>query len=186
MNTNRRMLGVGLVAVVAGVLSLPWTASARAPKSEGSNPLESLIRYSKLRSIHFIAHAAIWVVPHDDQVRGTGEFEFWAAADRYRVRCVTSRQLGLASDLEIAFDGDRWQMFEHEHGLLALKKGDNPMMVLALPNPLFLPLDFLSLQTDTCPICAVRLTDLQDPSFWSRRTQTARLINSPPSDAKSP
>jgi hypothetical protein len=180
------MFSVGFVAVVAGILSLPWTASARAPKSEASNPLESLIRYSKLRSIHFIAHAAIWVVPHDDQVRGTGEFEFWAVADRYRVRCVTSRQLELASDLEVAFDGDRRQMFEHEHGLLTVKRGDNPTMPLALPNPLFLPLDFLSPDTDTCRLCAVRLTDLQDPRFWSRRTQTAHLVNSSTSDAKNP
>jgi hypothetical protein len=59
-------------------------------------------------------------------------------------------------------------------------------MPLALPNPLFLPLDFLSPATDTCQICAIRLTDLQDPRFWSRLTQAAHLITRPSSDAKSP
>ena len=186
---NRRLLSFGLLPAVlgTGILCLSWTASARAPGSELVGPLDSLIRYSNIHSIHFIAHATIWLAPQGEQpqpvVRGTGEFEFWADADRYRVRCVTAPQLQLATDLEIAFDGERRQQFSPRMAMLIVKKGNDSSMPLALPNPLFLPLDFLNPETDACKVCAIRLTDLQDPRFWSRRTQTARKLDVPSSVA---
>ncbi len=179
---NRRLCRRGFIAasLVGGVLGLPWTAAAGAPGIEGTDPLGSLKRYANIRSIHLLAHAAFGLAAHDDQPagRGTGEFEFWAEADRYRVRCVTSPALGLASDRDIAFDGSRVQSFDRESGLLTIKKGADAQMTVALPNPLFLPLEFLNPGADPCPFCATRLVDLQDPGFWSRRTKAARPFDS--------
>jgi len=47
-------------------------------------------------------------------------------------------------------------------------------MPVACPNPLFMPLDFLSPDADDCKACGTRLSDLADATRWSSLKQGAR------------
>jgi hypothetical protein len=173
-------------AALAGALALSATAAVLALVSAGGGAQEAerekavrglgrlRDKYAAVNTVHL--SAGVKVVLHGKELRaGNGAYEFWAQGDRYRVRSRTDKQLGLKTDFDVAYDGARFYMLDHSLGVLSYRRKDEPRSVTALPNPLFLPVDFLSGDDDDCPLCALRLPDLkaEDPRWGSRSAALA-------------
>lgn len=115
--------------------------------------------FAALASVHMEADVRI----AKGGVSGTGTFQFWADGDKYRINCSTpSKRLGLMSDLQIAFDGGRFQFYHADAEVLSLLDGDRPTVPTAVPNPFFLPADYLSRDSDSCPGCQLKLRDFRE------------------------
>ncbi len=171
---NRRMLPI--VPLLGALGLIVGSAAAARADDVAANPFDFLNRYSRIHSVHLIAHATISMGAHDDYPaqRGKGEVEFWADGERYRLRCVSPQYMGLAADVDVAFDGEHKQWFDRETGFLRVRKGDDSKTRSSIPNPFFLPVDFLNRETDSCLFCTVRLVDIQDKVFRDARLRTAR------------
>lgn len=103
-----------------------------------------------------------------DQPPVTGLFDLLASNGRYRYRTDVSRSNPILTHYEIAFDGNRWQMFDREAGLLSYQRAEPTMNPMGIPNPMMLVWDFLSPDSDSCAACRLDLTDLASPQVWAR------------------
>ena len=178
MERAARRLARGLlrgVPVVVTLLAL-GTPGARAQDLLGA--LESLrASYQALESVHLVASAEIFIGsdPTGTSAAGMGEFEYWAEEDRYRIACRTPPRLGLAPNVQVAFNGALFQLLLEEMATLSIQAADARQLPVALPNPLFLPLDFVSPDDSECDGCALRMTDLKALELWDRRVSAARV-----------
>jgi len=69
---------------------------------------------------------------------------------------------------------------------LSYRKQDEPKSHVALPNPFFLPLDFLSNNDDGCRACELRLRDLKSQSTtWKNRSNALEVKSQRQSNGKS-
>jgi hypothetical protein len=93
-------------------LVLLLLAGSSVPGVAETTPLDALrARYSRIRSIHFVARAHPWVAEEKKPTAsGMIAFEYWADGDRYRMKCHSDPGLGLTRDMEVAFDGTYWQI----------------------------------------------------------------------------
>jgi hypothetical protein len=120
-------------------------------------------RYSRVRSVHVYATAKIII--YEERIReGAGSFEYWVDGDRYRINCRTDSQLALLNDTDLAYDGGRFYHLDRHASILSYRKLDEEKSFSALPNPFFLPVDFLSNDSDECRLCKLRLKDFRAPS----------------------
>lgn len=128
-------------------------------------------KYAAVRSVHIAAKAII----HLDGANarsGSGSYEYWADGERYRIKCYTDPHLELVSDTEFAYDGKRFYFLDRKSGILSYRVQDELRSFAALPNPLFLPVDFLSGDDDDCLFCALRLPEFKSKSErWSKRIE---------------
>ena len=120
-------------------------------------------KYSRVRSVHVIASAKI-IIYQSPRREGIGSFEYWADGDRYRINCRTDLQLGLQTDTDLAYDGGRFYYLDRQTKVLSYRKLDEEKSFSALPNPFFLPVDFLSNDNDECVFCKLRLKDFRSTS----------------------
>jgi hypothetical protein len=90
-------------------------------------------------------------------------YEYWAKGAFFKLHSPIDPRLGLSEVTDVAFNGQIWQVAIHG-GLettLTIEGRDHPAMPTFLPNPLFLPLWFLSPEdSELCPLCELRLSDL--------------------------
>jgi hypothetical protein len=149
-------------------LVLLLLAGSSVPGVAETTPLDALrARYSRIRSIHFVARAHPWVAEEKKPTAsGMIAFEYWADGDRYRMKCHSDPGLGLTRDMEVAFDGTYWQMLDVPASTIHFQRQESQQVPIACPNPLFLALDFLSPDTEECPACGIRLRDLSDGGRW--------------------
>lgn len=171
-----RLMSVIALAAATSVAALITLVGAAAPVNQAANPFDALrSRYARVHSIHFLASATMWREPVPGVQRsGNALFEFWADTNRYRISCSSDPNLGLMGDVEIAFDGQNWQYLDRESQVLRLLQKDVPQAPTAIHNPLFLPLEFLNPDGDSCRGCTTRLQDLQDARLWSNRLRAVR------------
>jgi len=155
---------VALVLVVAG------GGAQEREKERAARSLGKLReRYAAVKTAHVSASVKLAVYGKEFRA-GTGTFEYWVEDERYRVRSRTDRQLGLKADFDVAYDGARFYLLDRSQGLLSYREKDEPRSMTSLPNPLFLPVDYLSGDDDDCPLCALRLSDFKAESLrWSSR-----------------
>jgi hypothetical protein len=126
-------------------------------------------KYAAVESVHLSADVKLAVYGADFRV-GSGAYEYWAQGDRYRIKSRTDSQLGLKTDYDIAYDGKRFYLLDHSMAVLSYRRKDEPRSVAALPNPLFLPVDYLSSDDDDCPLCSLRLPDFKSENGrWKSR-----------------
>ncbi len=148
------------VLVGGGVLSSAATAGTA---------MEALrARYGRMKSVHLVTHAAISIFAEKGKpgVSGGLFFEYWADGNRYRIKCSTDRVLNLASDVQIAYDGHESQLYDPVASILSLSSAESRQLPMACLNPLFMPLDFLSPDTNECMACGTMLQDLADANRW--------------------
>lgn len=121
-----------------------------------------------VESIHLRAQLEIWVAPEETEVGrdllGTGSFEYWESGGRFHALASVPPALGLSQVGEAAFDGRSYQIFMPVGGVLSINGPNQRMWPLPVRNPLFLPLKMLDPNSDECPACALRLTDLAGTS----------------------
>jgi hypothetical protein len=129
--------------------------------------LSALVRtYARLQSLHARAHVLIAQADNRGRSRSSTvmTYEYWESGARYRSRCDLDPRLEVLLFPELAFDGKLFQVVARGglRTVLCIATGDrrtNPMLVR---NPLLLPLFFLNPEDrDRCPLCDLRLADLQ-------------------------
>jgi len=142
---------------------------AGADKEKAIRQLErTRERYSAIKSVRLAADVKIAIYGKDFRA-GVGTYEYWAEGDRYRVKSRTDKHLGLKTDFDVAYNGKRFYLLDHRQKVLSYRQNDAPRTTVALPNPLFLPVDYLSNDDDECALCALRLSDF--------KTENARSSN---------
>ncbi len=166
MTGLRRTLRAAGAAALASSLGAPCAATASA-----AGDLSALRdAYLGVRSVHVRAQARIEVARAGKaRVSGLGSFEYWWDRGRYRIECRSDPALGLANDVDIAYDGARYQYFERSALILSYQAGEPEQVPTALPNPWLLAFEFLSREGDACPGCRVRHADLADEALWRAR-----------------
>jgi hypothetical protein len=168
-----KFFAVVLLAAIAiatfSALTAPARNGAGADKETAIRHLErAREKYSAIRSVHLAADVKIALYGGDFRA-GSGTYEYWAEGDRYRVKSRTDKHLGLKTDFDVAYDGKRFYLFDPKLKVLSFQHQDAPRMTVALPNPFFLPVDYLSNDDDECVLCALRLSDF--------KTENARSSN---------
>lgn len=164
------------VLVVASIASATIYGALISLKQNASSNEKPLMALEKLRrkyaaigSVHIIADAKITIYGEDSRV-GFGTFEYWAQGDKYRIKCRTDPKLELNTDLDFGYNGERFHFFDQRAGTLSYGSTDDFRSHAALPNPLFLPVDYLSNDDDDCRLCKLRLSDTKsDKGRWSTR-----------------
>jgi hypothetical protein len=134
--------------------------------------------YRTLSTVHLEA-AVSFNFP--DRV-GTGTFEYWAKGAKYRLRATVDPRLGLASGLEAAYDGVRYQNLYLDDARLSLQRENPGQIPTPFSNPFFLPVSFLSSAEEACGACELTLSDLSDEKRWLSRVGEARGIREKSSD----
>jgi hypothetical protein len=146
-------------ATIYGKLTSQKQNESKSEKSASS--LENLRRkYAEINSVHIAADAKIALYGSKFTV-GLGSFEYWAQGNRYRYSCRTDKSLKLATDLDVAYNGERFQFLDLRAGTLSYRSLDEVRSTAALPNPLFLPVEYLSKEDDDCVLCRLRLSDMK-------------------------
>jgi hypothetical protein len=131
-------------------------------------------KYAEINSVHLVADAKIVIFGARFAV-GVGSFEYWAQGNEYRYKCRTDKSLKLATDLDVAYNGERFQFLDLRSGTLSYRLSDDVRSTAALPNPLFLPVEYLSKEDDDCSLCRLRLTDMKaNNERWNTRSQGLR------------
>lgn len=185
--TKRLALRIVVVLVLSvGASVVVWAAIRRLDPIGDSIPnlqltddrdkLENLRRpYAAIKSVHIKAEAQIALYGDNFRV-GKGSYEYWAEANRYKVKCHTDERLGLLPDVDLAYNGQRFFHLDRGSGLLVYKNQDIAATIGALPNPLFMPVNFLSPEDDNCRFCALRMIDFKSQiARWSERAALAKV-----------
>lgn len=140
-----------------------------ASAQDAHRAIDSMRRaYQSMWSVHMLAEATITRSLATGQT-GNGTFEYWAEGDKYRIKCTTDPLLQAMPDVEYSFDGAEFRFLDHASGILARQRGNVAELATALPNPLFVPLTFLSDESDSCNACALSLEQAQDDQRWHAR-----------------
>ncbi|HBB86806.1 MAG TPA: hypothetical protein DC047_04255 [Blastocatellia bacterium] len=184
-NSKGLQLATGLILAViafatATVVVFPIVRDAHGDSPQvGPNQSKekSLLELEKLRqnyamvkSIHIVADAKVAVFGASFRV-GKGSYEYWAEGDSYKMKCHTDPNVGLLADVDVAYDGKQFYFLDHASGTLSYQQQDVMKTTGALPNPLFMPVDFLSIDDDDCHFCALRMTDFKSASApWKNRS----------------
>ncbi|MFN2453834.1 MAG: hypothetical protein ABR577_06395 [Pyrinomonadaceae bacterium] len=167
------LAAVTILSVAAATVFILFTSAdtkVKGNKDKSVRALEGLrAKYASINSVHLTADANIALFGSNFRA-GTGTFEYWAEGNRYRIKCHTDKHLGFKTDLDISYDGKRFCFFDRGSGILSYRQKDDLRSQIALPNPLFLPVDYLSIDDDECPLCVLRLSDVKSQSSrWNSR-----------------
>jgi hypothetical protein len=125
-----------------------------------------LAAFAALRSVHL--RARVLVTPTSAaRPQGIGvspaSYEYWGEGGLYHILAPIDPRLGQSQVMEQAFDGGSSQLVMQMGlvKLLNLAAVDNPSSFVAMRNPLFLPIWFLTPEdSDLCPLCELRIGDL--------------------------
>ncbi len=82
--------------------------------------------------------------------------------------------MGLAPNLESAYDGKLYQILYLDDSRLSLWRKDPRQTPAPFPNPLYLPVSFLGLSGDSCDTCEWKSGDIRDSNRWLQRLSMAR------------
>jgi len=165
-------------------------ASAERTNIEDGQEKEKAVRnlermrekYSAVRSVHLAAVFKMTIYGKDSRT-GSGTYEYWAEGDRYRIKSLTGKHLGLKTDFDVAYDGKRYYLLDTKLKVLSYQQKDVPGTFTALPNPFYLPIDYLSNDDDDCALCALRLTDFKTEDARSGHRVKSLVVKSERRDA---
>lgn len=118
-----------------------------------------LDQFSTLSSVHLEAEVVISIETPDGPLFGTGSFSFWEQGDLFKIRCETEGIEGLMTDVEWAYDGEESLLWFLDANTLTENNSLTAEAPTALPNPFFLPVEFLS-RRQVCPTCRASLNDI--------------------------
>jgi hypothetical protein len=128
--------------------------------------------YANIYSVHMRADLVI----ERGGVKTIGSYEYWADGDKYRINCATGGAPGLMGDVQYAYDGSQFQFLNSEADALSYQTGDVERLPTAVPNPFFLPVDYLNPDQDSCPGCVLRLRHLRgEPRAFQSKIDASDL-----------
>lgn len=166
---TRNDSAVGMLLTLVGLSSSGLVAAERSAAA-----LRDL--YKGPGSVHL--RASVEVTVHrplgKDQVapvQGSGFVEHWEQGDRFRTVVWIDPDLGLMGNIDIAYDGDDYQLYLLDSQTLAVERppfrshGLLPVPT-PVPNPFYLPVSYLAPSDDDCPACQLTLEFLRQDGVW--------------------
>jgi hypothetical protein len=172
MYTNKKIIAslLGVAFLMAVQTGFAQTSSDTARAIQALENLRGL--YEGLESAQFSATTKTYLGENVSieraEIVGSGSYDYHADFDKYRVDCSTESRLNLAEDALVAFDGRQFQYLSRSMSLLSLQTERPQSLPTALPNPLFLPVDFSTTDQDDCPGCQLDLVNVADPRRWQQ------------------
>lgn len=106
--------------------------------------------------------------PKDPEFYRTFEYSYVASGPKYRSKCklVSASQTNVARLFESGFDGISYFGYDSDNRSMTLLKGSpRGDRGESYRNPLVAPFMFLSKESDDCPACGLRFTDISSPGF---------------------
>jgi hypothetical protein len=183
----QRSRGLCLLLLLLVAMPLAGGVKRAEPAGEEEDFLRRLEQtYGKLTSVHLSSRFTMTIYRGEDgevlgePVVGSGEFEYWAEGTKYRFRYEVDPQLELLASNEVAYDGQTYQRYLVADDVLALHTGDKDQVPAAVPNPFFLPLNFLTRETEDCPFCILKLSHLSEPAVWDDAMGKLSSASGPP------
>ncbi len=178
-----RGLSIGLM-ILGSVTLLTFALSAQAGLSTGNTDLAVLRglqrSYAAIESVQLEASIHMWLRGTQDDpfpaTIGNGTYAFWGAGAQYRIRTELDEDLGLAGNLDLAYDGRQFQIHDFATDTLSYQTSDTRALPISIPNPLFLAIDFINRDNDACPACSTLLGDMGDRAHWNQRLQDTQSI----------
>ncbi len=172
----------GAFIVLGGVLAFfcPIVEPVPAKAQDGASALKPVHdRYSNIRSVYMKAEgrALVALQGADSPSTATFAMSYWADGSKFRLNYRSNGVQGLLGNRQAAFDGDAVQRLDEASALLVFTTRPIRQTLVAGPNPLFLPLLFLTPNSVECPLCDIRLPDLVQSSQWD----AARVSTGSPS-----
>lgn len=152
-----------------------WTACALAGLQVATTPenlAQSLrAQFSQISTVHLRArYVLVFDLGHGNSKTASATLEYWASGDRFRVESIADPDLagaGFIGSQTITFDGTESRILTNDNQTLIIKGGEIPDSSV-VPNPLFVPLTFLNVESRACADCRPSLADV-------RRMSTNRL-----------
>ncbi|MGQ0542399.1 MAG: hypothetical protein ACT4O9_11210 [Blastocatellia bacterium] len=199
MNRNMRsnafkVFAVGSFALVMMVLGLllfsERFSEAGTNETEQSTPLatrslDSTVyidaierlknEYSAFNTVELVADVTVQLFKQTGTVSGNGNVVFSADGSKYKYSCTISDNLeaeGLMRNIDVVFDGSKFFFNDRDAQIVSYQSSEEVRLPTALPNPFFLPLEFLSNDDDSCEGCKMRLQDVKQPIRWPKRAST--------------
>jgi len=138
-------------------------------------------QYASLQTVALEANVDIQIKRDGKDYFGKGTVKYSASGSRYRYEVVLSDdilKLGLLKNVAVAWNGQKYFFYSPANDVLSIQPIEERRYVAAIPNPFFLPLEFLSSNDDSCSGCALRLQDIGTNEKWEPRQQSLRVITS--------
>lgn len=168
---NARTLSVALFAIL--LISVPTLASdARA-------------FYSGLDSVRLRATVNVTITRplyegHKAPIQGEGFIEYREQDGRFRTTVWVDPKLGLVANMEVAYDGENYQVHFLDDGALSVDQpqfqlGEFLSVPTSIPNPFYLPLPYLGPDDDACPGCQLTLPFVQKTDAWSKLSMDSEI-----------
>lgn len=157
---------LGVAVLLGGALAITHPASSQAPTVSALKGVQD--RYASIHSVFMRATGRVLVTFQEpgSPALATFSISYWAEGPKFRVNYRSNAVQGLPGNRQVAWDGESWQRFDEASSILAFTTRELRQSVVAGPNPFFLPLLFLTPDSDQCPLCDVRLPDLLESSQW--------------------
>jgi hypothetical protein len=136
--------------------------------------------YANVKTVEMEADARIEIIKTDAIVSGTGQISYVAKDNKYKYLCAVSDNLvdeGLMRNIDVLFNGNKFYFYDHESKIVSYQASEEVRLPAALPNPFFLPVEFLSNDDDNCEGCKIRLQDVKMPIRWAKRVSSISEIS---------
>ncbi|HEY0771345.1 MAG TPA: hypothetical protein VGD31_13525, partial [Sphingobacteriaceae bacterium] len=128
-----------------------------------------------IKSVEMNANVTIDIIKDNSTVSGTGQISYAAFDNKYKYVCSVSDNLqneGFMRDVDILFNGAKFYFYDRESKIVSYQASEEVRLPSALPNPFFLPIEFLGNDDDGCEGCKMRLQDVKTPVRWSKRASS--------------
>ncbi len=145
---------------------------------------ELRLAYSDLKSVEMVSNVSIRIFREGKTISGDAVIRYIAKGDKYRYEVSIPENLakeGLMPSSVFAWNGKRFYNFDIPDQLISFQSEESKHLP-SLPNPFFIPLEFLSPSDDECINCKLRLQDLKSPERWPERKTKLREIQSERTD----
>ena len=175
---SRRTVALAVFFLAIGIAAAADRVEAQTrPQHPILDSLASF--YNKAPSVYLRASLDVSVrLPlyegHAVPVNGQGVIEHWEQDGRFRTKIWVDPRVGLAENVEIAYDGTNYRLYWPDVGTLAVEE---PRFMAAgllmvpgpVPNPFYLPVAHLVPSDDGCPGCQLTLSYLKNPENWAEK-----------------
>jgi outer membrane lipoprotein-sorting protein len=157
---RRRRSSPAVLAAAAFLLLLLLVSPAAPTEAAQPDVLSPFLdQFTTVSSVHLEAEIVISIEGPDGPLLGSGTFSYWEQGDLFRIRCETEGIPGLMQDVEWGYDGEESLIWLLESNTITENTSLTRETPTALPNPFFLPVEFLS-RRSTCPTCRASLDDI--------------------------
>lgn len=134
-----------------------------------------------MKTVELEANVAIDVIKIDSMASGTGQAVYIAQDNKYKYTTsipVNLQNESLMRNTEVLFTGSKFYFFDRESNIVSFQSSKEVRLPSSLPNPFFLPLEFLSNDDDGCEGCKMRLQDFKAAIRWPKRVSSISEISS--------